>query len=51
VVPSRWFIVVARGVMLEGAGVRYLWKDLTVLAVMLVVLLVAAVRSFRPRLA
>lgn len=49
--PARWFIVISRGIMLEGVGVRYLWKDLSVLVLMLVVLLVAAVRSFKPRLA
>lgn len=51
VVPARWFIVITRGIMLEGVGVEYLWKELAVLSVMLVVLLVAAVRRFKPRLA
>jgi ABC-2 type transport system permease protein len=51
IVPARWFIVIARGIMLEGVGVAYLWKELAVLTVMLGVLLTAAVRSFRPRLA
>lgn len=51
ITPARWFIVVARGIMLEGVGVRYLWRDLSILTLMLVVLLVAAVRSFKPRLA
>lgn len=51
VVPARWFIVIARGIMLEGVGVSYLWRELLVLAVMLAALLTAAVRSFRPRLA
>lgn len=51
VVPARWFIVISRGIMLKGVGVTYLWKELTVLTLMLVVLLVAAVRSFKPRLA
>lgn len=51
VVPARWFIVIARGIMLEGVGVRYLWRELAVLSAILVVLLVAAVRRFKPRLA
>ena len=51
VVPARWFIVVSRGVMLKGVGVEYLWRELLVLAAMLVVLLLAAVRSFKARLA
>ena len=51
VVPARWFIVVSRGIMLKGAGAAELWVELLVLLAMLVVLLAAAVRSFKPRLA
>lgn len=51
VVPARWFIIVARGIMLKGIGAGYLWRELVVLGVMLGVLLLAAVRSFRARLA
>ena len=51
VVPARWFILVTRGIMLKGAGVAQLWDELLVLAVMLAVLMLAAVRSFRARLA
>ena len=51
VVPARWFIVVARGVMLKGAGLPHLWRELLVLGVMMLVLLVVATRSFRARLA
>jgi len=51
IVPARWFIVISRGIMLKGVGVAYLWKELAVLTVMLTVLLIAAVRSFNPRLA
>ena len=51
IVPARWFIVISRGIMLEGVGVTYLWKELAVLTLMLALLLVAAVRSFEPRLA
>lgn len=51
VVPARWFIVIVRGIMLKGASLPHLWQELTVLGVMLLVLLVAATRSFRERLA
>jgi ABC-2 type transport system permease protein len=51
VIPARWFIVISRGIMLKGVGVAYLWEALAVLGVMLVVLMVAAIRSFKPRLA
>ena len=51
VVPARWFILVSRGIMLKGAGVRQLWEELAVLALMLVVLMAVAIRSFKARLA
>ncbi|HEX6069313.1 MAG TPA: ABC transporter permease [Longimicrobiaceae bacterium] len=51
VVPARWFIVISRGIMLKGAGLPHLWEELVVLGVMLTVLMAAAIRTFRPRLA
>ena len=51
IVPARWFIVISRGVMLKGAGLSHLWPSMAALSVMLLVLLVAAIRSFKPRLA
>lgn len=51
VIPGRWFIVIVRGIMLKGAGLAHLWQELAVLGVMLVVLLAAAIRAFKPRLA
>jgi ABC-2 type transport system permease protein len=50
VVPARWFIVIARGIMLKGAGLGYLWHETAVLAGMALLLLVAATRSFHARL-
>jgi ABC-2 type transport system permease protein len=50
-VPARWFILVSRGIMLKGVGLEYLWRELAVLGVMLGVLLLAAVKSFRARMA
>lgn len=50
IVPARWFIVIARGIMLKGAGLTYLWHETLVLAGMALLLLVAATRSFHARL-
>ena len=32
IVPARWFIVIARGIMLKGVGLGYLWHETLVLA-------------------
>jgi ABC-2 type transport system permease protein len=50
-VPARWFLVIARGVMLKGAGLAHLWPEAVVLCGLTAALLLAAVRSIRARLA
>jgi ABC-2 type transport system permease protein len=50
VVPGRWFVEIARGVMLKGVGLEYVWPQTLILAVMSAVLLGAAARSFNARL-
>jgi len=50
VVPARWFVTVARSIMLKGVGIEHLWRETSVLLVMALVLLVISTRSFKPRL-
>lgn len=50
VVPARWFVTIARGIMLKGAGLGYLWRETLVLAGMALFLLTMSARSFRVRL-
>jgi ABC-2 type transport system permease protein len=50
VVPARWFVLVARGIMLKGTGLAYLWRPTLVLLAMAAVLLVASTRAFHERL-
>lgn len=50
VVPARWFVEIARGIMLKGVGLAYLWQETLVLAGMALLLLVASARSFKVRL-
>jgi ABC-2 type transport system permease protein len=51
IVPARWFITIARGIMLKGVGLEYLWRETLVLVVMMLFAIVVAVRSFKPRMA
>jgi ABC-2 type transport system permease protein len=50
VVPARWFVLVARGIMLKGVGLAYLWQPTAILAGMALVLLTASARAFHERL-
>jgi ABC-2 type transport system permease protein len=50
IVPANWFVRIARGIMLKGIGLTYLWRETVVLAGMAFVLLALSARSFRVRL-
>ncbi|HMA24023.1 MAG: ABC transporter permease, partial [Gemmatimonas sp.] len=50
IIPAKWFVLLARGIMLKGVGLAYLWPETLVLALMTIVLLVASARSFKVRL-
>ncbi len=50
IIPARWFVVIARGIMLKGTGLDYLWKETLVLAGMATLLLSISVRKFNERL-
>ncbi len=50
IVPARWFIFIARGIMLKGVGLAYLWRETLILLGMALVLLGVSTRSFHTRL-
>ena len=50
VVPATWFIRLARGVMLKGAGLDVLWREALVLCAMAAGLLGLGARAFRDRI-
>ena len=50
VIPGRWFVAIARGIMLKGIGLEYLWRETLYIAGLATVLLVASIRSFHERL-
>ena len=49
-VPGKWFLLAARGIMLKGIGLEVLWPETLILVAMTAVLMVAAVRAFDVRL-
>ena len=50
IMPARWFVLIARGIMLKGIGIAYLWRETLILGAMALVLLVVSTRSFHVRL-
>lgn len=50
IIPARWFVEIARSIMLKGVGLEFLWSQSLVLLGMALVLLVMSTRSFHIRL-
>jgi ABC-2 type transport system permease protein len=50
IVPAKWFVLIARGIMLKGVGMQHLWQETLILAGMTVALLGISARNFTIRL-
>jgi ABC-2 type transport system permease protein len=50
VVPARWFLLIGRGIMINGAGLATLWQETLVLVGMTVFLLLVGSRKLAIRL-
>ena len=50
-IPARYFIVILKGIMIKGQGLRALWRETAVLAGMAVALLGLTLASLKNRLA
>ncbi|MDD2962825.1 MAG: ABC transporter permease [Bacteroidales bacterium] len=49
--PSKWFIIIVRDVMLRGSGIAYLWKETLIIVCMTVFFVFLSIRNFNIRLA
>jgi ABC-2 type transport system permease protein len=49
-VPSKWYFLIVKNVMLKGLGFQYVWKQTLILVVMTLVLLTIAGKKFKIRL-
>ena len=50
IVPSKWYYIIVKSVMIKGLGFAAIWKETLILAVMTIVLLFASIRLFKTRL-
>ena len=51
IIPSRYYYIIIKAVMLKGLGFSYIWKETLILAGMAVLLLTIALKNFKIRLA
>jgi ABC-2 type transport system permease protein len=49
-IPAKWFIQALKTVMIKGLGITAIWKELSILMLMTVVLLGLSVKMFKQRL-
>ncbi|MBX3239456.1 MAG: ABC transporter permease [Chitinophagaceae bacterium] len=50
IIPSRWYFLIIKSVMLKGLGFEYVWKETLVLAAMTIGLLTIALKKFKTTL-
>jgi ABC-2 type transport system permease protein len=50
-VPSKWYYIIVKSIMIKGLGMAAIWKETLILAVMTLVLLAISLRRFNIRLA
>ncbi len=50
IMPSRWFIIIVKGIMIKGLGIAYVWKETLILVAMTVFFIGLSVKKFNIRL-
>ena len=48
--PSKWFIIIIKGIMLKGVGLQYIWKETLIIILMTAFFIGLSVRNFKIRL-
>lgn len=50
IVPSRWFYIIVKSIMIKGLGIAELWKETVILVAMTTFLLLISIKKFNIRL-
>lgn len=50
IVPSKWYFIIVKSVMVKGLGFSYIWKETLILGFMTIVLLGISLKKFKTRL-
>ncbi|PKP52250.1 MAG: multidrug ABC transporter permease [Bacteroidetes bacterium HGW-Bacteroidetes-1] len=51
IMPSKWFIIIVKSIMLKGLGIAYFWKETIILAGMMSAFVFLSAKKFKIRLA
>ncbi len=50
IMPSKWFILIIKGIMLKGVGLRYLWMETLIIMAMVTLFIGLSIKKFKIRL-
>lgn len=50
IMPSKWFIIIIRSIMLKGSEIRYIWKETLIILLMISIFIGLSIRNFKVRL-
>jgi ABC-2 type transport system permease protein len=51
IIPSKWYYLIVKDIMIKGQGITYIWKELLILSGMTLFLVVVSIKKFKIRLA
>ena len=51
IMPSKWFIIIIKSIMLKGIGLKYIWKETLIIVLMTFFFIGLSIRNFKIRLA
>ena len=50
IMPSKWFIIILKDIMLKGVGMKYVWEETLIIMGMTILFVGLSVRKFKIRL-
>lgn len=50
IMPSKWFIIIIKSIMLKGVGLNFIWKETLIIIFMTVFFIVLSIKKFKIRL-
>jgi ABC-2 type transport system permease protein len=51
IVPSKWYYIIVKSIMIKGLGFQAIWKETCILAGMTIFLMTVSIKRFKTRLA
>ena len=49
-VPTKWYIIIVKGVMIKGIGITQIWQELLIIIGMTILFLTISIKRFKIRL-